>query len=168
MRSIKAFTLVELLLVVLILGIIASMILPQFSNASATARASMLADDLRVMRTQISVYKAQHRGAAPGYPNGDTNAVPTEESYIAHMTKASNIEGDVADPGTAGYPFGPYLREIPLNPLNNKSTVEIVPDNGTLPAAPDNSHGWIYQPFTSTLLADCPGADDSGELYFNY
>ena len=54
----RAFTLVEILIVVVILGILAAIVLPKFSNASAIARASMLADDLRVIRMQVQVYRS--------------------------------------------------------------------------------------------------------------
>ena len=119
------FTLVEILIVVVILGIIAAIALPRFSNAATRARASMLSDDLRVIRTQLTVFKAQHRDVAPGYPDGDTSEQPTQAAFIAHMTQSSNPEGETASPGTAGYDYGPYLREVPVNPLNSKSTVQI-------------------------------------------
>ncbi len=164
----KAFTLVEILIVVLILGILAAIVLPRFSNASALARANMLADDLRVFRTQLVVYKSQHRGVAPGYPGGDPLAVPTEAQLILHLTKASNASGDTAEPGTPGYPYGPYFREVPPNPINGKATVQVIANGESFPAAGDNSHGWIYQPSTMLLKADCPGTDEKGKAFFDY
>src|SRR4051812_32333230 len=72
------FTLVEILIVVVILGILATVVIPQFSNASQEARENTLKDDLRYLRIQIQVYKAQHRDVPPGYPNADPNQAPTE------------------------------------------------------------------------------------------
>jgi len=168
MRFRKAFTLVEILIVVLILGILAAIVLPRFSNASATARASMLADDLRVIRMQLQVYKSQHVDVPAGYPDGDRTAAPTEAAFVAQMTMASKADGSTAAPGTAGYRYGPYLREVPTNPLNGKNTVQVIDNGGAFPAAGDDSHGWIYQPQHLLFHADSPGQDDKGKAYFEY
>ena len=164
----EGFTLIEVLLVVIILGIIAAVSIPRFSNASATARANMLADDLRIMRMQISVFKAQHKGVTAGYPNGDTDAAPTAVTFIAHMTQSSNAEGQPAAPGTDGYPYGPYFSALPVNPVNGKATVEIIGDTQALPATANDSHGFIYKPFTMTLKADNSGTDERGRRFFDY
>ncbi len=164
----KAFTLVEILIVVLILGILAAIVLPKFSNASATARASMLADDLRILRTQTTVFQAQHRGVAAGYPNGNSGAAPTEVAFVLHMTKATNNSFQTAEPGTPGFDYGPYLREIPENPVNGKNSIQVIANSDNFPAAGDDSHGWIYKPATLLFKADSPGTDDKGKLYFNY
>src|SRR5438105_7827710 len=79
MPTVRAgFTLIEILIVVTILGIIATIVVPQFSTASNTARENMLKDELRYLRTQIVVYKAQHHDVNPGYPGGDTTKSATD------------------------------------------------------------------------------------------
>ena len=168
MKTKRGFTLVEVLIVVLILGILGAVVLPQFSTASATARASMLADDLRVIRSQVMVFKGQHAGVSPGYPGLDPGVAPTEAAFILYMTKASTAAGATAEPGTSGFPYGPYMREIPTNPVNDKATVEIIADGGTVPAVADDSHGWIFQPSTLIFKADCTGTNDLGSAYIDY
>ena len=168
MRAWKAFTLLEILVVVLILGVLAAVVVPKFSNASDVARASMLADDLRVFRTQLAVYRCQHLEVPCGYPNGDPTAGPTENAFVLQMTKASTVRGETDEPGTPGYPCGPYLREILPNPVNSKATVQMIGNGEDFPAAGDNSHGWVYQPSTMLFKGDCPGADDRGKSYFDY
>ncbi len=161
-----AFTLVEILIVVLILAILAAIVLPKFSSASATARASMMADDLRIMRTQLQVFKSQHMDVPPGYPGLNPAATPTQAAFEQHMTLSSTAAGATAVAGTAGYPFGPYLRQMPVNPINNLSTLQILTP-GDVPAA-DNSHGWLYDPTTMLFKADSPGTDDGGKAYIDY
>jgi general secretion pathway protein G len=154
----KAFTLVEILIVVVILGILAAIVLPKFSNASAEARASMLADDLRLFRSQIEIYKEQHMGIPPG---------PDASTFCNQMTMASNAAGQTAAPGTAGFTFGPYFSQMPANPINGKNTVQIIAA-GSFPTAADDANGWVYQPSTLIFNADCAGSDDAGKSFFDY
>lgn len=165
-RKHTAFTLVEILIVVIILGILAAIVIPQFSSAAARGRASMLADDLRLLRTQISIFKSQHHDVPPGYANMDPSGAPSEAVFLDHITQATSAAGAVAAPGTPGHPFGPYMREMPVNPINQKSSIRVEAAGGTL--APADSHGWIYQPSTLTFRADSPGSDDGGKAFFDY
>jgi len=168
MQRPNGFTLVEILIVVVLLAIIAAVALPQFSNASVKARESMLADDLRLMRTQLTVWKGQHRGVSPGYPNGDTTQAPTEEALVAHITMSSNEAGATAPKGTAGYRFGPYMSLIPESPVNGKTTIRVIADGGDPPTSPSDQYGWIYHPLTLTFKADSSGTDEGGRAYFDY
>src|SRR5438105_2428615 len=86
----RGFTLIEILVVVVILGVLASISIPLFSNATHDTRENMLKDELRYLRSQILVYKAQHRETPPGYPGGDSSASPTEADFVAQMTSFSS------------------------------------------------------------------------------
>ncbi len=65
MRANKAFTLVEILIVVVILGILAAIVVPQFTNAANDARGGNLSSQLRTLQNQIELYSAQNNGAYP-------------------------------------------------------------------------------------------------------
>ena len=66
MRTQKSgFTLVEILIVVIILGILAAIVIPQFANASQDARESALLSQLQTLRSQIELYKLQHLDKLP-------------------------------------------------------------------------------------------------------
>jgi len=62
---------------------------------------------------------------------------------------ASNANGQTAPVGTPGFNRGPYLMKIPVNPFNEKDTVEMLADGQAFPANADDSHGWIYKAATS-------------------
>ena len=163
-----AFTLVEILIVVIIIGILAAIVLPGFTNATQLTREGTLKDELKFMRTQVTVYSMQHDDVPAGYPNGDPGVNANEPTFIAQMIMASDEFGDTAAVGTPGYDIGPYLHGMPTNPLNGKATVQIVQFGDPLPVAGDDSHGWIYVPGDLEFLADSAGTDNGGELYFNY
>ena len=168
MRHGQGFTLVEVLVVVIVLGILATVVLPRLSTATAAARYSMLADDVRIARLQVLMFKGQHHGIAPGYPGLSNSVAPTEDAFVDHLTKASTSAGAVADPGTAGYPYGPYMSRIPENPINGKATIQVIADGCAVPATGDDSHGWIYQPSTCIFKADASGADEWGKAFIDY
>src|SRR6476659_8440854 len=99
-----AFTLVEILIVVVILAILAAAVIPQFTDSSNDAKISTAAFNLRTLRSQIAAYKAQHGGLFP--PGADAAAVTLQ------LTGKTNSDGT-----TAGTPnLGPYLLNIPVNP----------------------------------------------------
>ena len=109
MRSTRrsGFTLVEILIVVVILGILAAIVIPQFTNASTTAKLNSLTSDLQSVRAQIQCYMVQH---------GD--AYPTAANFVAQMTGTTDVSGTVGGTGC-----GPYLLTLPNNPFTNTNTV---------------------------------------------
>src|SRR5205085_7357056 len=59
------FTLVEILIVVIILGILAAIVIPQFTSASQDARKNSLTSQLQTIRSQLELYKLQHLDKLP-------------------------------------------------------------------------------------------------------
>ena len=168
MKKVKAFTLVEILIVVVLLGILAVVIVPMVSGSVISARESAVAHDLQLLRRYILIYKCQHLEISPGYPNGDTTQSPTEQAFIDQMTLSSNAEGQTAAIGTPGFERGPYIMKIPVNSLNNMSTIQFLGDGEDFPANADDSHGWVYKPSTSEMRCDNAGTDDAGKRYYDY
>ena len=110
-RNSKGFTLVEILIVVIILGILAAIVIPQFTNASTDAKKNSLTSQLQTIRSQIELYKLQHNELLPDFAG----------QQWAQMTGQTNVSGTVGS--GAGYDFGPYLQQTPVNPLNNDTTM---------------------------------------------
>ncbi len=145
MKKRNGFTLVEILIVVIILGILAAIVIPQFSDASEEAKLSSLVSDLQTVRSQIQLYKFHHSGDLPG----TAPSVSFEDSMI----KYTMINGTLAIP-QAPDPnvYGPYLQKIPTNPFDDSVDVSSTAGAGDL------SGGWHYDPTTGAF-----NADDSAE-----
>jgi len=144
----SGFTLVEILIVVVILGILAAIVIPQFTQASTEARENSLKANLQTVRSQIELYKIQHADALPGAGTA---------SWVQAMTGQTDINGAV------GTDFGPYLQQVPPNPFNNLNTVDVA--GGTLG---DDSHGWMFNTTTGAFNADDSGTDAGGTAHTAY
>ena len=148
------FTLVELLLVVIILGILAAIVIPMFRTSAEETRESSLRTSLQAIRHAIEIYKIQHDYVYPGNAAGGTSW----DSFVAQLTAGTNLEGE---PGTD---FGPYMRALPRNPLNGLDTGIA----GAIPPEPDDSTGWYYDPSTGEFRANSSGTGPtSGIDYFD-
>lgn len=164
-----AFTLIEVILVVTILGILAALVLPTFSDHASGARESAAKSDLMTIRSQIELYKLQHNGVQPGYVDGVSAPNPT--TVQLQLVGTSQV-GGLPSPSTipAGtYLYGPYLKKIPKNPFNNLSTVAYVADGTAFStAANGTSSGWLYKKETGEFVLNWTGTDKQGVAYYNY
>lgn len=163
----RAFTLVEILVVVIILGILGMMVIPRFASASDSARANSLATTLRVARSQMQLFRLE-LGVAPGYPGCDPDVAATADTLTDHMTLALNDAGETAAPGTAGYEHGPYMVQFSANPVSDMDTVKILGEGQPMPAAADGTTGWLYKPDAMLFKANCTGTDEGGTAYIDY
>ena len=161
----RGFTLVEILIVVLILSILSSIIIPKFSTASVEARENMMRENLRILRTQIFTYRAQHWDTAPGYDN--TGNV-SEQAFIDQITLFSDEDGITNDVASERFHLGPYMTEIPENPVNASSSITIILDAGEIPEEPTDNSGWIYKPAERIFKANVSGTDVNGKPYYDY
>lgn len=142
------FTLIELLMVVIILGILAAVAIPQFSSSSTDAKIAALKSNLASIRGAIELYAVQHRDS---YPSA---------SFVNEMTQYTDSSGNTSATKNATYKYGPYIKNgIPENPFITTDADTIVIDSstssiGTVTADPNSGGGWLYVVITGEFIAN--------------
>ena len=158
----KGFTLIELLIVVIIIAILAAIAIPQFSNSSGDAQESASIANLTTMRSAIELYRAQHNGNYPSRAPvgaapptacagvGGSVADNDEATMIAQLTMVSSASGHTCSVPTAGYIYGPYVREIPMEPVTGARTIAVAINAAALPSTLATT-GWRFVNTTGAL-----------------
>ena len=155
LKNQAGFTLIEMLVVVIILGILAMIIVPQISVSTDDARLNSLQTNLNSLRSAIEVYAAQHANRYPGtYSEADgTTAVADDAAakaaFLAQLTQFTDINGMVNGTKTVAFKYGPYLKTgtLPLNPFNDSGDIVCDFDQGDITvarAASGGAEGWQY------------------------
>ena len=127
----RGFTLVEILIVVVILGVLAAIVIPQFSSATAEAHLNTLLGNLQTVRSQIQLYKIQHNDLLPGQASfgGDV----AEADFLAALTNDAT--------------YGSYVSKIPENlfiaDAANRVAVTCVNAAAATPAGNEGTGWWF-------------------------
>jgi len=168
----KAFSMVELVIVIVILGIIAAVAIPRISSGSKNAGESALKADLATLRNAIDWYYGEHNATYPGAKTDGTNAADSPEAFISQLTMYSNKAGAVSADKDAAFPFGPYVRgnfpRLPAGINAGKSTVTVVNQAAPLTAAPGDGTGWVYNTATGQVIANATAVGNDGSGYDTY
>jgi len=150
-------------MVVIILGILAAVAIPQFSASSTDAKIAALKSNLASIRGALELYAVQHAG---NYPSA---------GILNQITLYTDADGATSTTKTAVYKYGPYLKNpFPKMPL---ATVEakaadvyadvtdpkaiglIRTENRTLLAGIDDE-GWVYVVATGEFIANHTDYED--------
>jgi len=145
----QGFTLVEILIVVIILGILAAIVIPQFTEASSEARVSNLMTNLQTIRSQLLLYKTQHLENYPADGAGEGH-----DEFEDEMCNYSDQDGNTQATPDSDHPYGPYLTSVPVNPISNDNTVRVVQNGATAFSAPESDGGWYFNSVTGEFRAD--------------
>ena len=169
-RSVKSgFSLVEILIVVVIVGILAAVLAPQFTGTGESARYMSTVDTLKGLRSEIELYRNQHHGHWPGVTGADPDIVFAEQ-----MTLPTNAAGERSKAANQGfgdpnYPLGPYLPNVvPPNLFNSSRRVRTV---AKFPSSPSGGGsvrdvGWIYEITSGRIRINYDGICPAGQNYW--
>lgn len=101
-RSQSGFSLVEILVVLVIMGLLISIVAPTVLNQADDARVQKVYADFKSIETALKIYRL------------DNFVYPSSEQGLEALVEASTI-----DPEPRNFKQGGYLPEVPLDPWGN-------------------------------------------------
>jgi len=164
-RSRRGFSLVELVIVIVIIGVIAAIAVPRIASGGRGATEAALVADLKILRHAIELYAAEHDGMFPGAAtDGDGNGAKTAGATVSQLTRYSSQTGLVSDTFDATFRFGSYLLKIPpISVGPNEGDDSVVIDGGNSPPlVTGGPEGWVYNPNTGQIVANTDAANAAG------
>jgi prepilin-type N-terminal cleavage/methylation domain-containing protein len=132
----RAFSLVELTIVVLIISILAAIAVRRLSRHSEQAATNAVAQDTSALQTAVEAYRAEH------------GAYPAADKIVDQLTKYTDVFGNVSATRATPYIYGPYLRNIPPLPVGSARGSQ------NIAAAAGVDVGWVYDPTTGAITAN--------------
>lgn len=111
LKRCRAFTLVELLIVIVVLAVLAAIVIPKFGDSSVRSKESSLRANLQIVRSAVEMFK------------NDTGAYPAALADLAGTsapTSGKDSSGN-AKSITASDFKGPYVPSVPTDPTNGTS-----------------------------------------------
>jgi general secretion pathway protein G len=123
-KNIRGFTLIELVVVVMILGILAAIAAPRLLGSTNQATENGARQSLRVVRNAIDKYTAEHAGALPGADGQELTFTTDLKSYLR----------------------GQDFPTCPVAAKNN--VVRMMSGSGPIASsigATATTHSWVYQ-----------------------
>lgn len=154
-RRNAAFTLIELVIVVVIIGILAAIAVPRMSRGAAAAGDSALTANLTQIRNAFDMFQTEHGGTYP--------ALADASKFLTMYTDATASQVQADKDESKGLIYGPYLRSIPslpVGPSRGKNTfIDTLGGDG----------GWVYDG-KGNVKANVPdGVKDAlGKAYNEY
>ncbi|NQY48580.1 MAG: type II secretion system major pseudopilin GspG [Colwellia sp.] len=103
MKKAQGFTLLEVMVVIVILGILASMVVPNLMGSQERANMQKAVSDVTALETSLSLYKM------------DNYDYPTTEQGLEALVEQSDIE-----PEPRRFPEDGYIKRLPKDPWGNE------------------------------------------------
>src|SRR5436305_13368570 len=104
----RGLTVICIRIVIIILGTLDPIVIPQFTNASKEAKQSALVTMVQSMRSQIALFKLQHNDFLPGVaPLVGSGGTFDQAAFWNQMTLFSDVTGATNATKTVQYDKGP-------------------------------------------------------------
>lgn len=134
----RGFTLIEVLIVVVMVAILAAVVMPYALDRVGDSKQTTAIYNLARLRALIYEYKVNHDRPLSG--------------LLIELTVSTDKHGNI---GTgAAYPHGPYLFDIPLNPMSDSNVVTAITVSPATAGNVTGTGGWLYNPSTAELWID--------------
>jgi general secretion pathway protein G len=165
-RAARGFTLLELTLVALIVGVVSALAVPRLSRAGRNADVAAQHEDWSRVQRQIEFYATEHGGAYPASVGDGVNAAGTAAAFRNQMTRFTAADGRASQSLAAPYIYGPYLRgglpPLKLGPHAGRSGVYVISGTAVPSYQAGRAVGWVYNATTGEILPNIP--TDRAEL----
>lgn len=173
----KGFSLVELLIVIGIIGILATIVIMNMRGSETGAKEAKLKANVTLLREALVAFHADH-GFFPCTSN-DWNNSGNASNFVKQLTWFTDETGNVSQNRSNTYRFGPYLQDFPENPFfkgTNKTVAKNVTINTsddrtleavkTAVAASNGNYGWYYEAKSGNIVANLGGSDFADEYCY--
>lgn len=132
MKTQKGFTLVELMIVVAIVGILASIAVPAYSNYVLRGKLTEAMTELAAMRVKLEQYYQDSRTYAGGCAAGTVAPLPSGTKYFTYTCPTLTTSAfTVTATGIAAQGTGDFVYTVDQS--NTKQTTDAPADWGTMP-----------------------------------
>lgn len=150
----RGISAIELLIVLVILGLVAALAIPQFSRASDETREQALRRTLATLRTAIDLYHADYGR----YPGSSSESGDGSGSSAALLQQLAHRNGGKL-----------YLRDgLPASPVGRGGGVEIVRGDALPAFSPESHADWIYNCDTGYIVANSDAIGSDGLRFDRY
>ena len=102
-KNSRGFTLLEVMVVIVILGILASMVVPNLLGSQERANIQKAVSDINALETSLTMYKM------------DNYKYPSTEQSLAALVTETDIE-----PVARRFPQGGYVKRLPNDPWGSE------------------------------------------------
>ena len=163
MRSVwnaKGFSLAEILIVLGIMAILATVVVLNFANSDTGAKENVLKSNVATLREAVDLYRADH-GWYPCDAVKDWNKAGNGVNFVYQLMQFTDATGKPAKTRTSTYRFGPYLKHWPEDPFTEVGTVavdrtrdEILSEMSLRVGKGTGKGGWYYQRKSGNVCAN--------------
>ena len=139
----SAFSLIELVIVIVILAIITAIALPRLSRGTEGAAEASTTQSVAILQKAVDLYAAEH------------GIYPDPDQVASQLTWFTDAKGKASPTKDDGFPFGPYVRNLPALTTGPNKGSSAISSSATPGVA------WVYDASIGSIKANLSGAADT-------